>query len=182
MFLRDNNKLVDEVDLEKDDQLQQFVYKHSSIQTVGTTAGHWCSYGSEEDVPGDQQVEDRNCLLFDTRPLDNTVEILGSPYITLTIQSDKPKAFVVARLCDVFPDGSSTLVTFGALNLCHMQGHDKPQLLKPGASYTVTFTLKDTAQANAVAFSRASHTDSGNRRINTCRTSNFLLGRRRYRG
>ena len=36
-----------------------------------------------------------------------------------------PAAFVVVRLCDVHPDGTSALVTRGVLNLCHRHGHDR---------------------------------------------------------
>ena len=39
---------------------------------------------------------------------------------------------VVARLCDVGPDGASTFVSVGALNLTHRDGHAEPQPLVPG--------------------------------------------------
>ena len=41
-------------------------------------------------------------------------------------------AFVFARLCDVAPDGASTLITRGVLNLCHLEGTGAPETLIPG--------------------------------------------------
>ena len=54
---------------------------------------------------------------------------------------------IAARLEDVAPDGSSTLVTYGLLNLTHRDGHEHPQALEPGRTYRVNIALNDIAQA-----------------------------------
>jgi hypothetical protein len=54
---------------------------------------------------------------------------------------------VVARLCDVAPDGSSTLITRGVLNLCHREGHDRPRAVEPGVALDVELSLKSVAYA-----------------------------------
>ena len=54
---------------------------------------------------------------------------------------------IAARLEDVAPDGSSTLVTYGLLNLTHRDGHEHPQALVPGRKYRVEIALNDIAQA-----------------------------------
>ena len=54
---------------------------------------------------------------------------------------------IAARLEDVAPDGSSTLVTYGLLNLTHRDGHEHPQPLVPGRKYRVEIALNDIAQA-----------------------------------
>ena len=54
---------------------------------------------------------------------------------------------IAARLEDVAPDGSSTLVTYGLLNLTHRDGHEHPQALVPGRMYRVEIALNDIAQA-----------------------------------
>src|SRR5207237_210585 len=51
------------------------------------------------------------------------------------------------RLCDVAPDGSSTLVTRGLLNLAHRSSHEEPKELVPGEHYTVTVRLNAIAHA-----------------------------------
>ena len=75
------------------------------------------------------------------------VEIFGAPVVTLELASDKPSAMIAARLEDVAPDGASTLVTYGLLNLTHRDGHEHPQALEPGRTYRVAIVLNDIAQA-----------------------------------
>jgi hypothetical protein len=62
---------------------------------------------------------------------------------------DRPIAFVCVRLCDVAPDGASTRVTYGILNLTHREGAEKPKPLEPGRSYKVKVPLIDCAYAFA---------------------------------
>ncbi len=54
---------------------------------------------------------------------------------------------IAARLEDVAPDGSSTLVTYGLLNLTHRDSHEAPEPLTPGKWYKVELALNDIAQA-----------------------------------
>ncbi|CAM5732845.1 hypothetical protein SMICM304S_03682 [Streptomyces microflavus] len=54
---------------------------------------------------------------------------------------DVPRGQAVARLCDVAPDGSSTLVTRGVLNLAARHGRDRTDDWTPGDTEDVTFDL-----------------------------------------
>lgn len=54
---------------------------------------------------------------------------------------------VAARLSDVAPDGAATRVTYGLLNLTHLDGHDRPGRLEPGKRYAVSVALNGVAQA-----------------------------------
>ena len=87
--------------------------------TVGADAGSWLPYGNPADLPGDQRGEDAWSLCFDSAPLAGEIELLGQPSVSLRVSADRPVAFVAVRLCEVRPDGTSTLITRGALNLCH---------------------------------------------------------------
>ena len=49
------------------------------------------------------------------------------------------------RLCDVAPDGASTLVSWGLLNLTHRDSHADPQPLVPGQGYSVRIPLDHIA-------------------------------------
>jgi putative CocE/NonD family hydrolase len=120
---------------------------HCSVQTVGLDGGAFCAYGNPADFATDQRRDDALSLSFDTEPLQNRIELLGQPAVRLTVASDRPTAFVSARLCDVAPDGTSTLVTRGVLNLCHHGGHDRPQPLVAGGRLEVTIPLRSTAYA-----------------------------------
>jgi uncharacterized protein len=118
---------------------------HSSPLTVGLDAGAWCAYGNPADLPADQRRDDALSLSFDSAPLDDGIELLGQPELALAFTADKPRAFVVARLCDVAPDGASTLITRGVLNLCHREDHEHAEALAPGEAYMVRIALKSVA-------------------------------------
>jgi hypothetical protein len=122
---------------------------YRSLQTTGLTAGDWCAFGIEGDLPADQRGDDGTSLVFDTTPLAEPLEILGTPTVDIALAVDRPAAFVVARLNDVAPDGSSLRVTYGVLNLTHRAGHEDPRPLEPGRRYTVRVALNDIAHAFA---------------------------------
>ena len=112
--------------------------------------GEWCPYGTGGDgpeFPGDQRFDDGASICFDSEPLDDIVEILGAPVVTLDLAVDKPQAFVAVRLNDVKPDGSVARATYGILNLTHRNGHARVNRLQPGRRYQVKVTLNDTAYA-----------------------------------
>ena len=119
----------------------------SSPLTLGVASGEWDPYGAGPDMPVDQRADDGGSLVFDSGPLDDTVEILGRPWVTLRLAADRPSAMVAVRLCDVFPDGASARVTYGLLNLTHRNGHDRVETLEPGRAYTVRVKLDDVAYA-----------------------------------
>lgn len=121
--------------------------RHGSPQTVGLDAGAWCAYGNPGDLPGDQRRDDALSLALDSPPLDERAELFGRPQLRLRVASDQPQAFLVARLCDLAPDGRSTLVTRGVLNLCHRAGHDAPRPLESGVAVDVELSLKSIAYA-----------------------------------
>lgn len=112
------------------------------LQTTGFDAGAWCSYGLPGDYPTDQQADNGRSLVFTSTPVDAPVDILGFPEVKLTVAADRPLAFVSVRLSDVAPDGASTLVSWGVLNLTHRDSHEFPTPLTPGEPVTVTVPLK----------------------------------------
>lgn len=52
---------------------------------------------------------------------------------------------IAVRLNEVSPDGASTRITYGLLNLAHRDSRENPQLLKPGEKYLVGFSLNHIA-------------------------------------
>jgi putative CocE/NonD family hydrolase len=114
-----------------------------SPQTVGKDAGSWCPFGRAADQAGDQRADDARSLVFETPPLDETIEILGAAVVTLEIASDRPIANIAVRLCDVHPSGESLRVSFGVQNLTHRDGHETPQPLVPGERYQIRIQLND---------------------------------------
>jgi len=110
-------------------------------QHCGETGGVWCVNGRRDEMPIDQRADDALSACFDTRPLDAPLEVLGFPVVRLSLASDRPKALVAVRLCEVAPDGASTLVSWGLLNLAHRAGFETAELLEPGAETTVSIQL-----------------------------------------
>ncbi len=111
------------------------------VQSCGTEAGVWCAEGQSADLAGDQRADDALSLTFDFEPLAEPVEILGFSEAVLELSADRPSALVAVRLCDVFPDGTSALVTRGVLNLTHRDSHEHPEPLEPGRRYEVRVPL-----------------------------------------
>lgn len=114
---------------------------------VGLSAGEVGRYGNNADWPTDQREDDGGSLVFVSDPLLVRTEILGAPQLHLKFSSDKPQALVSVRLNDVAPDGSSTRVTVGLLNLTHWQSHEHPAPLTPGKWTNAVVDLDDIAHA-----------------------------------
>jgi len=119
----------------------------TSPQTTGLASGQWCAFGVVGEMPADQRVDDGRSLTFDSAPLVERLEILGAPVATFEIEADRPVAMIAVRLNDVAPDGASTRVTYGLLNLTHRDGHDEPRPLEPGRRTHVSLRLNDIAYA-----------------------------------
>lgn len=115
--------------------------------STGLAAGSWCAFGMRGELPGDQREDDGKSLVFDSAPLADALEILGPAELTLAFTADRPRALVAVRLNDLAPDGSSTRVTYGVLNLTHRDGHATSAPLEPGRRYEVRVRLNDVAYA-----------------------------------
>ncbi len=105
--------------------------EHRGSERSGSDAGAWCPYGHAGDLPTDQRAEDGLALSFSTEQLQDALEILGHPEAVLELTSDRKRALVAVRLCDVAPDGTSLLVSRGLLNLTHREGHAEPLPVVP---------------------------------------------------
>lgn len=116
-------------------------------QGAGLDCGLWCPVGLPYDLPPDQNREDGLSLTFTSAPLPEEMELLGRPTAVLSLSADRPVAFVAVRLCDVHPDGRSTLITRGVLNLTHRDGHGHPEPLVAGQLYEVRLPMRVTADS-----------------------------------
>lgn len=118
----------------------------SSPHTLGVRSGEWCGFGSDGEAPRDQRADDGGSLVFDSEPFEEDTDLLGSPVLELDIKSDQPIANLIARLCDIDPTGSSSRISYGILNLCHRNGHERPERLEPGKWYRIHLQLDDLGQ------------------------------------
>ncbi len=129
-----------------DEAVEEAAMSIQSPLSVGLFAGKWCSYSAAPDLPHDQREEDGGALTFESAPLDETLEILGTAMLELELSANKPVAMIAARLSDVTPDDKATRVTYGLLNLTHRDSREQPQALEPGRRYRVRVQLNHVAQ------------------------------------
>jgi hypothetical protein len=118
-----------------------------SPATAGTDYGRWGGYGGESpDLAIDQRREDGQSLCFDTAPLDADLTLLGAPELALELSVDSPKVNLAVRLCDVYPDGTSAVMTYGVLNLSHRDSHEFPKSCPVGERFAAKIKLNDFAR------------------------------------
>ena len=112
---------------------------------VGIAAWISCAGKPPWGPPGDQREDDGRSLVYEWDPLANELDLLGHPRLRLRLRSPHPVAFLSARLCDVFPDGTSALVSRGVLNLAHRGGHTDPKPLETGVPTSIEVELEATS-------------------------------------
>ncbi len=111
----------------------------------GMTAGEYCAIWLGPELPGDQRADDALSACFDTAPLDHDTDIVGAPRLRLQLSADRPQAQIAVRLNHIHPDGASTRITYGVLNLTHRDGSSAPQPLVAGQVYDITLPLDHIA-------------------------------------
>ncbi len=157
-----------------------------SPQTAGMKAQEWCPYGQGRiaaEGATDQREDDGGSLCFDTAPLKSPLHIVGNGFARAAHRRrPASRRWSAVRICDVAPDGTSAMVSFGILNLAHRKSHEFPEPLKPGKFYDVSVPLKSVAQtipegpspapchlldllADGVALARGRHADRRRREV-----------------
>jgi uncharacterized protein len=101
--------------------------------------------GLNAEMPGDQAGDDALAVCFDGAVLDADMTLMGQAQVRLRLSADAPKGHLIARLCDVGPDGASVRIAHGMLNLCHRDSMTAPSLMRPGQRYEVTLRLDQMA-------------------------------------
>jgi predicted acyl esterase len=116
-----------------------------SPQDIGLEAGEFFPMGLNAEMAGDQQADDARSATFDTAPLGAPLAILGGARLRLRLTSDAPRAHLVARLCDVAPDGRSVKIAHGILNLCHRDDMHAPTDVPVGTPFDAVLVLDQCA-------------------------------------
>jgi putative CocE/NonD family hydrolase len=84
-------------------------------------------------------------LVFSSPPLRDALTVIGRVRLVAWVSSETPDTDVVARLCDVHPDGRSYNVVDGILRLRFREGLERPVPCSPGQVYRVEVDLWSTA-------------------------------------
>jgi uncharacterized protein len=111
---------------------------------VGSAAWISCAGHLPFGQPDDQREDDAWSLTCDWG-LEEELEILGHPRLVVRVGASAPVAFLSAKLCDVLPDGTSTLVARGLLNLTRRRSLTEPEPMRPGVVEEVELELDATS-------------------------------------
>jgi uncharacterized protein len=113
------------------------------LPDVGVDAWISCAGHAPYGNPLDQRVDDSRSMTWEWAT--DGLDLLGHPKLMLTVVSSQPVAFVSAKLQDVYPDGTSSLVSRGLLNLAYRDGFAAPVPLPVGEPVDVEIELDVTA-------------------------------------
>jgi putative CocE/NonD family hydrolase len=104
----------------------------------------WASQRGSPIFYGDLRKAPGQRLEFTTAPVERDLELIGTPELCLTLQTDQPDGTVIAYLEDVAPDGRVTYLTEGEIRLLHRKTTGEPCDPAPG-------TLRSFARADSAA-------------------------------
>lgn len=136
LYLNESGVLSDQT------QLEESSAAYVADPTVGTMSGLWEGTGLGIGTPMDQGPDDRRSLTFTTEPLTEDLEVTGTPQAVLHVGLDKgDDLLLVAKLCAVGPDGSSSLITVGSLKGSTYKSDEHPEPLRAGEIYEFKLDL-----------------------------------------
>jgi putative CocE/NonD family hydrolase len=97
--------------------------------------------------PRDQRpVEARkDVLVFSTPPLEKPLEVTGRIQVRLYAATSARDTDFSARLCDVYPDGRSMLLTDGIVRARYRRSLARPEPVTPGRRYPYDIDLGSTS-------------------------------------
>ena len=119
------------------------VHRLRYVPTTGVEVGGPVMWWG--DVAPDQRPSDAFSLVYDTEPLGQEVEILGLPRAILNVSADAPQARWFARLSDVAPDGTVTLVAGAGFNGAHRVSSRDPKPIEPGTPFAADVEMHFTS-------------------------------------
>jgi putative CocE/NonD family hydrolase len=114
--------------------------------TIGTRASlSWGAGSAPNGLARDLRPDESLIPTFTSAPLEEPLDVVGFAAAEIAFESSASIATAVVRLMDVAPDGASSQVTAGILNLTHRDSHADPSPLSPGTVHHVRVPMRATA-------------------------------------
>ena len=119
---------------------------------VGVAAWNSCGGSLPWGQPLDHRGDDARSITHDW-PITERAEVVGSPRVGLRVRSDQPYGHLAVKLCDLFADGTSALITRSMIDLTHVgcwpadpggEVGRSPSPLRPGEWLDVALDLEAT--------------------------------------
>ncbi len=119
-------------------------YRHDPANPVPTIGGNNLNLPAG---PMDQRpIESRpDVLVLTTAPLKEPLEVTGRVRVRPCFSTTAEDADLMARLCDVYPDGRSLLILDAAQRASHRRGDTELEPVVPGEIYELTIDLWSTS-------------------------------------
>ena len=120
---------------------------------VGVAAWNSCGGGLPWGQPLDQRDDDARSITYDWPIVGAGRRSIGNGTVALRVRSDQRYGHVSVKLCDVFPDGTSALITRSMLDLTHAgcwpadergEVGRSPRALTPGEWIDIEIVLEAT--------------------------------------
>jgi predicted acyl esterase len=119
-------------------------YKYDPKNPVPTIGG--ANLNIKKGPMDQRAVGDRKDLLkFMTPALASPVEVTGRVKVELWVESDAPDTDFMAKLVDIYPDGTERLVLDSAVRARFREGFDREVPMKKGEVYLLTIDLWSTS-------------------------------------
>jgi putative CocE/NonD family hydrolase len=110
------------------------------VPSAGTETGFWWG-----DFTTDQRPADTYSLVFDSAPVEKEIAILGWPKARLRVSATAPLADWFARLSDVAPDGTVTMITGAGQSGAQRDSSSNPSVLDSARSYSMPVEMHLTS-------------------------------------
>ena len=124
-------------------------FRYDPNDPVPSVGGNNCCGTPTAAGPQDQRPIEgrRDVLIYTSDVLQEEIEVTGPVKVVLYAASDAVDTDFVAKLVDVYPDGSSYNMAEGIVRARYRESLTKPGLLKPGEVYRFEIDLVGTSVA-----------------------------------
>jgi putative CocE/NonD family hydrolase len=124
-------------------------FQYDPADPVPSTGGNNCCGTPTAAGPREQRpIESRqDVLIYTSDVLQDEIEVTGPVKVVLYAATDAVDTDFVAKLVDVYPDGTSYNMAEGAVRARYRESLSAPTLLKPGEVYRYEIDLVGTSVA-----------------------------------
>lgn len=122
-------------------------YRYDPTDPTPSVGGSICCTGPEVKSGGIDQREvelRKDVLVYSSAPLERAVEVAGAISAVLQVSSDAKDTDFVAKLVDVYPDGTAYIVQEGVLRARWRDGFASKVFMAPEQIYEVRIDLEAT--------------------------------------
>jgi putative CocE/NonD family hydrolase len=140
-FFLHNDKTLSQV---QPAQAEPLAYTYDPSDPVPTVGGVQLTIPAG---PMDQKAVEKRAdvLVFTSSPVTSPVEVTGRVRAQIWMSADVPDTDLIARLCDVYPDGRSFNLCEGAIRARFREGRSTEKFLEPGKPYQIDVDLWTTS-------------------------------------